>query len=809
MISLKAYIREIENLIDQGQCQEAITHCRHILSTYPKYIDVYRNLGKALLELKKHSDAADIFYRVLSVFPDDFISHAGLSIIAEEQKNLDLAIWHMELAFDVQPSNLAIQDELKRLFRLRDGNTPVKIRLTHGALIRMYARGELYQQAISEAKAILLEDPKRIDLEILLAKMLYLSGDQKVSEKKLLEIISKIPYCFEANQLLEKILTQRNDLEGAEVFRNRLISIDPYYQFIHYPFSDSEVPEHKLLIDKADSKNNIDIGHDSIQSNNPFEPFDKNTDLLNPINKSFFVNPSPLDITNEEKPNYSIDSIGEFNNRNEDSDLFDASNPSMAEVKKNNTSNSKIVDQDLFAKGSNLDEIPQNNLREFFSDLSEETMKTESDDFQINNEPTPPPSDWLSQFSDNKKKESNEQIEDSSVDLPDWLHSLNSNSLTPDAESDDMPSWLKNLQSEVEPESVSTTGEFEQDKSVTHSTDNSYINDPDSLFIQDSTPNVENDIQSIGEGWEKIELNEQEKGNEIELKSISSAQDFINSDENRIPDWVNSLLSDSDNAESANTHYSRSDLKLDQGNNSLNDSQNETLDPSIENADNGLISQQTNDELLEWLRNLKTVEENTENLNSVPESDIIAETDIDDELLGSPLDNKRKDEDLNEITLKILENQKLSNQASVSTTDGLKSYEDQSLEKELEMLFSNPKIDENNISSEIQNEPKNDQLLSEDENSDSQPQNDDLVQQLKVFIINKDFSKTSESIMKLLDQGYDFDYLLECIRPQNEDLYLDHGYWRLLGDVLSIDNRYLDALSAYQKAEDLLKNLIK
>jgi tetratricopeptide (TPR) repeat protein len=121
MISLKAYIREIEKLIDQGLYQEAITHCKHILSKYPKYVDVYRNLGKALLELKRYKESEDIFFRVLSVYPDDFISHAGLSIIAEEQNNLDLAIWHMELAFDVQPSNLAIQDELKRLFRLRDG----------------------------------------------------------------------------------------------------------------------------------------------------------------------------------------------------------------------------------------------------------------------------------------------------------------------------------------------------------------------------------------------------------------------------------------------------------------------------------------------------------------------------------------------------------------------------------------------------------------------------------------------------------------------------------------------------------------
>jgi len=86
---------------------------------------------------------------ILSVFPDDLLAHAGLSAIHEENRELDKAIWHMEQAFETQPSNQTIQDELRRLIGKRDGSEPSKIRLTRGALIRMYAKGELYQQAIS------------------------------------------------------------------------------------------------------------------------------------------------------------------------------------------------------------------------------------------------------------------------------------------------------------------------------------------------------------------------------------------------------------------------------------------------------------------------------------------------------------------------------------------------------------------------------------------------------------------------------------------------------------------------------------
>jgi len=96
-----------------------------------------------------------------------------MSIIRENEGNLDAAIWHMELAYDIQPSNPILTEELRRLFGRRDGVQPPKIRMTRGALIRMYARGELYQQAIAECQSALHDDPGRIDLEVILAQMLY------------------------------------------------------------------------------------------------------------------------------------------------------------------------------------------------------------------------------------------------------------------------------------------------------------------------------------------------------------------------------------------------------------------------------------------------------------------------------------------------------------------------------------------------------------------------------------------------------------------------------------------------------------
>ena len=155
-ISLRAYNREISNLIDRGQTDEAVAHCQYILQTYPKHLESYRLLGKSYLEAHRYTEAVDIFQRVLAVVPDDFITHVGMSIIRNDENNLDAAIWHMERAFEVAPSNQAIQDELKHLYGRRDGQEPAKIRLTRGALCRMYVRGNQTRQAIAEIKSILV-----------------------------------------------------------------------------------------------------------------------------------------------------------------------------------------------------------------------------------------------------------------------------------------------------------------------------------------------------------------------------------------------------------------------------------------------------------------------------------------------------------------------------------------------------------------------------------------------------------------------------------------------------------------------------
>ncbi|NPV78475.1 MAG: tetratricopeptide repeat protein [Anaerolineae bacterium] len=252
-ISLRIYTKEIENLIDRGQTDEAIAHCKYVLKQFPKHIDTYRLLGKAYLESRRYTEASDIFRRLLSVIPDDFVANLGMSIIKEDENNLDSAIWHMERAFEFQPSNPAIQSELQRLRSRRDGIEPPKVRLTRGALVRMYERGELYPQAIAEIKAALAEDPKRIDLLVTLARVYYLANQKVEAIETCIRLISKLPFCFEANRILAEVLPSTSRAEDALVYRQRLNALDPYSAFLSESVTASNlVPDNAVLVERLD-----------------------------------------------------------------------------------------------------------------------------------------------------------------------------------------------------------------------------------------------------------------------------------------------------------------------------------------------------------------------------------------------------------------------------------------------------------------------------------------------------------------------------------------------------------------------------
>ena len=179
-------------------------------------------MGKALLEQQDYSAANDLFLRILGVDPNDFISHVGLSIIYKEESQYDQALWHLERAFEIQPYNVAIQGELRQLYAVETETRPGVIPLTKGALARLYMQGELYQQAISEIRRVLVEEPERMDLKVLLAESLWRDDQRIDAEEICLNVLEELPNCIVVNAILAEVWLQTGRIPEAQKYLKRL-----------------------------------------------------------------------------------------------------------------------------------------------------------------------------------------------------------------------------------------------------------------------------------------------------------------------------------------------------------------------------------------------------------------------------------------------------------------------------------------------------------------------------------------------------------------------------------------------------------
>lgn len=237
-ISLQEYVEELEGAVEQGQFETVVAHCRYILQHYPKHLAAYRLLGKAMLEAGKDRLAEDMFRRVLSGDPEDFVARVGMSIVADRQGDLQRAVWHMERAFELNPNNEAVQEELRRLYGRRDGVEPPKLHLTRAGLGRLYLRGNLLSRAIEEFQVLLAEDPERTDLWVALAEALWRNDQRVKAEEACLYVLDSMPYCLKANLLLGEMWTRSGRDEGR-TYLQRATALDPENQLAKELFGDA------------------------------------------------------------------------------------------------------------------------------------------------------------------------------------------------------------------------------------------------------------------------------------------------------------------------------------------------------------------------------------------------------------------------------------------------------------------------------------------------------------------------------------------------------------------------------------------
>ncbi|MBC7811954.1 MAG: hypothetical protein H7175_12440, partial [Burkholderiales bacterium] len=227
-ISLRDYLAKLYTLLEQQSTDQVILHSRHILASYPRNVTVYRVLGRAMVAGSRWQEAEEIFRRVLSVYPDDYVAHRGMSEVYQHAQRNDEAIWHLERAYEQDPNNDGLIDTLRRLYRDYRNIDQHKVQLTSGAVARQYAGSALYDQAVDTLQRALEREPERLDLRLLMAETLWNSGYHIEAAETAMEVLRVLPECFEANRIMTLLWLGENRPSDAQRFLSRIEDVDPY-----------------------------------------------------------------------------------------------------------------------------------------------------------------------------------------------------------------------------------------------------------------------------------------------------------------------------------------------------------------------------------------------------------------------------------------------------------------------------------------------------------------------------------------------------------------------------------------------------
>ncbi len=251
-ISLRDYHKQLDNLLQNDQTDELIEHCRHILKQYPKNATTYRFLGRALLRQSRWEEAGEIFRRLLSTYPNDLIAHRSLSEIYHKLGQPAAALWHLERAFDHRPNDKGILAKMREYYQAYHGVALERVQLTAGAAARQYIQSGLYSRAVDTLRGALQHAPERLDLKLLLAQALWLHGRRLEAAETAIEVLERLPFAVEANQLLTELWLNERRPSDAQRYLSRIEVVEPY---LAYELATGKaVDDHVIALEELDYK---------------------------------------------------------------------------------------------------------------------------------------------------------------------------------------------------------------------------------------------------------------------------------------------------------------------------------------------------------------------------------------------------------------------------------------------------------------------------------------------------------------------------------------------------------------------------
>jgi len=254
-ITLQKYLSRQEGLLKQGRYDEAIAHCRHILTHYPRSAATHYRLAQALVGAGQLDEARKSFERVLAVYPDDANAYAGLARIALQERRYDDALALFSRAYDLDPANGAIIKDLRDLYAQRRNEPNARLPQGIYTTAKQQMNAELYHRAIETLEHAVEKQNTRYDLRVLLIESLYASGDALGAGKAALELLKILPNCAVANRIMAQIWLAQKRPSDAQRYVSALEMVDPYAAF--ELVQGGAVPEKAFLVEELDYEREV------------------------------------------------------------------------------------------------------------------------------------------------------------------------------------------------------------------------------------------------------------------------------------------------------------------------------------------------------------------------------------------------------------------------------------------------------------------------------------------------------------------------------------------------------------------------
>ena len=233
-VSLRVVLDEAESSLYADLPRAALALCRLALQNYPRCLRAYTVMAASLWAVGDPGDAVRTLRSVLVADPED-VTARYLLALALEDTDLTGAITEMETAFARAPWDPDIRQALGRLYLVRD-RVPRPVETRRDALARVYARGGLWDRVLAEAADLLVSQPNRLDLQMLLLEAEWRTGHHDEAAALCQGILLDNPLCLKANLILSHIWQAAGKSEAGQAFFERAEEMDPEHRMARQLF---------------------------------------------------------------------------------------------------------------------------------------------------------------------------------------------------------------------------------------------------------------------------------------------------------------------------------------------------------------------------------------------------------------------------------------------------------------------------------------------------------------------------------------------------------------------------------------------